>query len=98
MVERNGVYTNSVIRKLDFSNKGDDILIYPNPVTSSTIFISASANCKNALLYDASGKLVKSFVLQGRNNTINIIGIAKGIYQLKIISANSAHTEKLLVQ
>ena len=98
MVQRNGVYTFTDIRKLDFSNKGDDFLIYPNPVKNAIISISSSANCTNALLYDESGKLVKSFVLQGKNNTINIVGIAKGVYQLKIISVNSTHTEKVLVQ
>lgn len=97
-VERNGVNTNSVIRKLNFSNNGDDILIYPNPVINETIFISASANCTKALLYNASGKLVKAFSLQGRNNTISTKGISKGIYLLKIISENSIHIEKILVQ
>jgi hypothetical protein len=98
IVQRDGAYSYSVVRKLDFSNNNDDILIYPNPVKNATIYISASADCKNALLYDVSGKLVKNFVLQGRNNTIDIAGIANGIYQLKIISANSVHTEKILVQ
>ena len=97
-VERNGVKTNSVMRKLDFSNNEDDILIYPNPVINETLFISASANCKQALLYNAAGKLVQLFSLQGRNNTISIKGISKGIYLLKIISENSTHTEKVLVQ
>ncbi len=98
IVQRDGVYTNSVKRKLDFGNNGDDILIYPNPVINETLFISASANCSSAILYDESGKLVKSFALQGTNNTINIKGIAKGIYLLKIFSDNSIHTEKILVQ
>jgi hypothetical protein len=98
VVERNGVYSYSAIRKLDFSNNDDNILIYPNPIINATIFISSSGNCSRALLYDASGKLVKSFPLQGRSNTINITGMAKGIYLLKVISANSTHTEKVLVR
>ena len=98
LIERNGAYTYSTKRKLNFSNNADDILIYPNPVTSETIFISASANCSSAILYDASGKLIKNFVLQGTENTIKIKGILKGIYLMKIISANSTHTEKIMVQ
>ena len=98
IVQRDGAYTNAVKRKLDFGNNGDDILIYPNPVTSNTVFISASADCSSAVLFDAAGKLIKSFALQGLENTIKINGTAKGIYLLKIISKNSVHTEKILVQ
>jgi len=36
--------------------------------------------------------------LQGSENTIKINGMGKGIYLLKIISKNSVHTEKILVQ
>lgn len=98
ILQRDGKFTYSVIRKLDFSNSNDDILIYPNPVTQQTVFISASANCSSAILYDGAGKLVKSFALQGTSNSISIKGIAKGIYMLKVISANSSYTQKILVQ
>jgi len=97
-VQRDGKYTYSRIRKLDFSNRGDDILIYPNPVTGQTVFISASANCSSGLLYDGAGKLIKSFALQGTSNSISIKGISKGIYMLKVISVNSSHTQKIFVQ
>ena len=98
IVQRDGKYTYSRIRKLDFSNRGDDILIYPNPVTGQTVFISASANCSSGLLYDGAGKLIKSFALQGTSNSISIKGISKGIYMLKVISVNSSHTQKIFVQ
>ena len=98
IVERDGNFTFSPIRKLDFRTNGDDFLIYPNPVTNAILNISSNANCSACFLYDAAGKLVKSFVLQGRNNTININGIAKGIYTLKVISENSTHSEKVYVQ
>jgi hypothetical protein len=95
---RDGTYTYSTIRKIDFSNSADDVLIYPNPVTSQTVFISASANCSGAALYDGAGKLVKSFALQGSFNTINLKGIAKGIYLLKVVSENGLSIQKMLVQ
>jgi hypothetical protein len=98
MVDRDEVYRYSPVRKINFNDPGDDITLYPNPVTASTLFIASSGNCKQALLYDATGKLIKTFVLQGRNNTLNLPGIAKGIYQLKIFTADSVKTEKILVQ
>ena len=98
MIERNGVVTNSIIRKLNFGNNGDDITVFPNPVVKEMIFISASVNCRNAYLYDALGKLVKSVALQGTFNTISIKGISKGVYLLKIITINGAYTQKVLVE
>ena len=96
--QRDGTDSYSVLRKLDFSNPGDDIFIYPNPVSGGSLFISADASCSAAFLYDRTGKLIKSFVLQGTGNTIQLNGIAKGVYMLKIISANSQQVQKILVQ
>lgn len=98
ILERDGSFIFSPIRKLDFNNKGDDFLIYPNPINNATLFISSNANCSACFLYDATGKFVKSFVLQGRNNSINITGITKGIYTLKVISENTTHSEKIFIQ
>ncbi len=98
ILKRDGTVKFSPLRKLDFRNNGDDFLIYPNPITNATLFISSNAFCSSCTLYDAAGKLVKSFVLQGRNNSINIKGIASGIYTLKIIAENATHSEKIFVQ
>ena len=98
IVQRDGTFLLSAMRKLDFNNKGDDILIYPNPIINGTLFLSSDVNCSACFLYDATGKLIKRFVLQGRTNTINISGITKGIYTLKVISENATHSEKIFVQ
>lgn len=98
IITRDGQVIYSATRKIDFGNKGDDVLIYPNPVTGNRIFISASANCSSAVLYDAAGKLVKSYPLQGTSNVIDVHGIEKGVYLLKVISANDSSTQKILIQ
>lgn len=98
IVDKDGVYQYSPVRKINFNNNGTDISIYPNPVVQSILFISSSGNCNAAVLYDAAGRLIKSFTLQGRNNSLNLAGIAKGIYQLRIFSGDAVKTEKLLIQ
>ena len=98
IVERNGVFTYSPIKKITFGNDGDIIFIYPNPITNATLFIASTVNCTSCYLYDATGKLVKNFILQGKNNTINIAGVAKGIYTLKVISEIGAHSKKVFIQ
>ena len=91
-------YKYSPVRKVNFSTDADEITIYPNPVINSRIFISSSGNCSLAVIYDAAGKLVKNYPLQGRNNLLDLHGVAKGIYQLKIVTENSVQTKKIIIQ
>jgi len=86
------------VRKLNFNYTADDITIYPNPGVDSRIFISSSGNANTAVLYDAAGKTIRTFKLQGQSNTLNLTGIARGIYQLKIFTENAVHAEKIVIQ
>ena len=98
MMDKDGSFRYSPVRKINFDNAGDDLTIYPNPVKGGKIFISSSGNLNSAVLFDAAGRLIKMFALGGRSNTLDVGGIAKGTYQLKIISENSIHTEKIIIQ
>lgn len=98
IIDNSGAFTYSPIRRLNFSGDGVDVIIYPNPVNSGVVTISASNNCNKAILYDAAGKQIKAFVLQGRTNTLNVADVAKGVYQLKIFAENGVHTEKIVLQ
>ena len=95
---RDGTYRYSPIRKINFNNAADNITLYPNPVTEGKIFIASSGNASKAILHDAAGKLIKTYSLQGRSNTLDLSGIAKGIYELRIFTANSVHTQKIIIQ
>ena len=75
LLDRDGAFKYSPVRKIDFSVNTDDITVYPNPVVQSNLFIASSGNCFNATVYDAAGKAVRSFLLQGRNNTLKLDGI-----------------------
>jgi hypothetical protein len=98
LVDKDASFKYSAVRRLDFSSNADDITIYPNPVTTDKIFIASSGNCKSAAVYDAAGKWIRSYSLQGRNNTLDLSGIAKGIYQLKIITENSIAARKIIIE
>ena len=99
LVDKDGSYHYSPIRKVNFGAAEDDIMVYPNPVSrNAKIFITSSANCSNAILYDATGKNVKAYQLKGMNNEIGLAGIAKGMYQLKIFTENSVQTKKVMIQ
>lgn len=96
--DKDGKITYSPVRKINFGNKGDDVTVYPNPVVHSKISIASSGNCTGAVLFDATGKQVRQFTLQGQTNTLDLSGIAKGIYQLRISTASSVHTEKIVIE
>jgi hypothetical protein len=98
MTDKDGSFKNSPIRKVNFDNAGDDIAVYPNPVVQGKLFIASSSNCNAAILFDAAGKTIKTYTLSGRNNTLDMSGIAKGTYQLKIFTENSTTNQKIIIQ
>lgn len=98
MIDRDAGFRYSPVRKINFTNAADDITLYPNPVVNSKLFIASSGNITRAIVYDAAGKTIKTFVLQGRNNILNLSGIAKGIYQLKIFADSAVYSAKILIQ
>ena len=98
MLDKDATFRYSPIRKVDFNNAGDDIAVYPNPVIDGKLFVVSSGNANSAILIDAAGRTMKSFMLNGRNNTLDLKGIAKGMYQIRILTENSMHTEKIIIQ
>ncbi|MBS1510657.1 MAG: S8 family serine peptidase [Bacteroidetes bacterium] len=96
-VDQNNAFKYTQVEKVLFSGSKNGIVIYPNPA-SSVINISSAGNATNAQLYDAAGKLVRTKILKGKLNVLPLHGIAKGIYQLRIVTEQSAETEKIIVQ
>jgi len=86
------------VREVNFDNPGDDITVYPVPAADGKLFIASSANAVSAILYDAAGKWVQTFILNGTNNALDISGVSKGIYQLKVITQNSIYTGKIIIR
>ena len=77
--------TTSVLKK--------SIAIYPNPVADVLNFpgLKGTAN-----IYDAAGKLVLS--QQAVEHTINLVGIASGIYMLQLKEGNILYHAKFIKQ
>lgn len=96
MLDQDGAFRYSPVRKVTYGS--DDITIYPNPVENGRLNILSSAYVNRAVLFDATGKMIRSFMLQGNSNDLDLSGIARGIYQLRIFSVNSIHTEKILIR
>jgi hypothetical protein len=59
------------------------LVIYPNPA-SDKLYIQTSDDIANANVFDISGKLVISKVLQGGDNEIDISSLKSGMYFINI--------------
>lgn len=67
--------------------------IFPNPaVNNSKITISDLSEPTRVQLLDNSGRLVKTLMLNN-TNTIELNGLQKGTYMVRIIGSTSGHTE-----
>ena len=68
-------------------------VIFPNPaVNNSKITISDVSEPSRVQLLDNSGRLVKTIMLSN-SNTVELNGMQKGTYLVRIIGSVSGHTE-----
>ena len=75
-----------------------DMKIYPNPAKDK-LFIEMENPLKSLItISDQIGRVLQTETIQGKNNTIDISGIAAGIYHLKVQRENSEYIYKVIVQ
>jgi hypothetical protein len=73
----------------------------PNPAHSSvTLYRQGNSEPVRIDLMDVNGKLLKQLKMAGSTPsvTINVSGLSKGIYLLKLTSAKGIQTEKVMVE
>ncbi len=69
---------------------------YPNPVKDYVTFVSDSQQSKTISMYDLSGNLVYETEFNGREKTISLRNLPKGIYFVDTENANGISRKKLL--
>lgn len=66
--------------------KDNSIKLYPNPVQENLFFdLPDSFSPSDVILYDISGKLIRSFRYEGKNN-VKVGDLKSGIYIVKFVS------------
>ena len=76
-------------------NKIEGLNIYPNPATDIVTISSNNNGVKSVQLFDLTGKKVMSVETE---NTINVSGLTKGMYIIKITEAGKSATSKLIIK
>jgi len=95
---KNGTFTYSPVRTINFNDASNNISIYPNPVNGGVVYISSTGNASKAVLYDGTGRETKTVLLNGRYNVVDVKGLAKGIYMIKVYTENTVYTQKIILQ
>lgn len=97
--------TSARVDRITLTNEGsslsvDDIFkasltVYPNPAKTSITVKSNSIQIESVEIYDMLGKnVLKSDLV---NDRINVSNLTSGIYMLKVNSANSSSTRKIVI-
>jgi hypothetical protein len=90
----------STIVKIITDNSGAFVM-GPNPAsTSLTVRRQNNTEAAHIELMNVNGKLIKQFNMAGTSATltINVSGLAKGIYLLKLTTTKGIQTEKIMVE
>ncbi len=87
LVDKDGKFSYSEIRKVDFSSTKNTLLVYPNPVTNGILNIDLGETISKNEAYiitTIDGKIVQEGVINARQTSITIKSDFKGTYILKI--------------
>ncbi len=98
-VDKDGSFTYS--RILLLKNKGTNgYVVYPNPANNFVAVSTGSTAVANTSiqLFDATGRLLVSRIMQNANEEISTASLPRGTYLLKLINADEATTFKVMVQ
>jgi hypothetical protein len=97
MINKDGTFAYSEIRKFSCTNIKNEIKIAPNP-TLNVFHINGMLKGKNSIsIYNNDGKLVSSFTVTN-GKSIDISHLPSGVYVLNILNENGATAVERLVK
>jgi hypothetical protein len=98
-VDNDGKATYSDIRSLTFDDLKLTIKISPNPATNIvTISIPGNNQDLQIRLLNNTGSLLNSYNMNGESLSINVSGLARGMYNITIDGKGQTSKYKLLIQ
>lgn len=94
-------YAGSCTLAIDETELNSAVTVYPNPA-NGVIYIKndTRVNLERVIVYDLSGRLVSNIDISNssRVKTINLQGVSKGVYFIKIASDEASITRKLVIE
>jgi Repeat of unknown function (DUF5650)/Secretion system C-terminal sorting domain len=94
-VDIDGKFVYSQIVKINIL-KNINISVYPNP-TNKYLNINSNAIIKEVIILNSNGQIVKQ-IKGNLNNKYDIVQLVKGLYILKVVTANETINTKIIKQ
>jgi hypothetical protein len=88
----------STLAVADYSTQG--FTIFPNPATGQFIITTSNSNevFDTLEIYSLLGRMVKKIQQPGKNATIDVTDLQKGVYIIKVTANSKTLIQKLIVQ
>lgn len=96
MEDMDGTYEYSQV-KMVLITKDEAVLVYPNPARDYVI-VSGLSGKHVIKLIGVNGRILRTIVSNSSTEKINLYGLAKGVYNLIVISSNGSVTPKKIVK
>lgn len=77
-------------------NNGKDFFVYPNPV-HELLIIESIYDQIDVILVDSAGRILKKEKLYKDDFTINISGLANGVYYLTVSNEDKVKQSKVII-
>jgi len=93
------VFTFKIVTGLrSISGSNQTITIYPNPATDKLFYNSADKLISKIQLVDLTGKIVYTANVKQFNGSIDLSGIASGLYLVKVHSAENIYMSRIIIK
>jgi hypothetical protein len=96
-VDAFGNFIGSPIRKVEGPDSVS-VIIYPNPVHRTYVFISTTRSARLIRLIDVSGRTVLVRSVRGNLNTVPLSALAPGIYFVEVTTDTGSTVQKILIR
>ena len=75
----------------------NSVSIFPNP-SEGLVTITSSYSESTIELYDGQGKMVYREIITGNESTLNLAGLAKGMYTFKLTHESEVQRGKVVIK
>jgi alpha-tubulin suppressor-like RCC1 family protein len=92
LVDKDGKFSFSEIRRVDFKSKSAELMVYPNPIKGNSFTVDLGVDITKPIayiLYNSIGKLVQQGNISSRQQTIHTGMLPAGSYLLRLTNGQT---------
>lgn len=76
----------------------ESVKLYPNPSENGILNISIAANSGTLEIYNITGGLVKTILLNSNNTSLDLSELNHGVYMVKVVQNNESSVKRLILK